>query len=106
MEDRFTEEIVKNIKTWVEYMNSGHYGNSRDIVNTYNIVFNGIKKPQNYTNCGSCLRRCVIEMNTAYEKFVKEQEEKLKALQVIDEFMSEDIEEELPKKKNKTRKNP
>lgn len=69
---------------------NGKYGDSRDIVNTYNIVFNNIKRPQAYTNCGSCLRRCIAEMYGELQKNIREQ---LKALETIDEILTPTKEE-------------
>lgn len=65
----FTKDNIYKIEKWVEYMNSGHYGNSKDIVDTYNQVFDGVKKKQPYTTCGSCLRRCVIQMANALQEY-------------------------------------
>ena len=104
MNPNFNEEIEKKVITWKEYVDKGHFGNSRDIINTYNIVFNGIKKPQQYTTCGSCLRRCVIEMYNALTKY---EEEKLQALQALDELLTpseEEIKEVVEQNPKKTKK--
>lgn len=98
MNTNFTKEIEEKVITWKEYVDKGHFGNSRDIINTYNIVFNGIKKPHQYTNCGSCLRRCCIEM---YNALMDNKQEELNALQVLDEVLTpteEEIIEEQPKR--------
>lgn len=97
------EEDKKLIKTWKSYIDNGHYGNSRDIVDMYNKVFEGVRQKQPYTTCGSCLRRCVKLM---YEELLRqetEEQNKLNALQVIDEFMTEDEEsqEDKPKRGRK-----
>lgn len=117
MNNNFTEDNIKKIKTWKEYIDKGHYGDSRDIVNTYNVIFNNIKKPQAYTTCGSCLRRCCLEM---YNELQKYEEEKLKALETLDSLLTP-TEEEIQntmvtepentmvteqKKKKKPKKNP
>lgn len=57
-------QFKEKIQTWVEAMSKGAYGNSKDIVDTYNAIFQGIKPKQNYTTCGSCLRRCIGAMAT------------------------------------------
>lgn len=93
MNPNFTEENIKKIKTWKEYVDKGHYGDSRDIINTYNLVFANIKKPQQYTNCGSCLRRCCLEMYGELQKYEQEQEKKLQALEVLDEILTPTEEE-------------
>lgn len=99
----FTEDIIKNIKTWKEYIDNGHFGSPNDIVNTYNIVFEGIKTKQPQTRCGSCLRRCVRLMYDALMEYEKENKEK--ALETIDEFMSEEDNNEKPKITKKKVKN-
>ena len=82
--NNITEEIKEKVFKWVEYINNGHYGNARDIVNTYNMVFNNIKQPQAYTSCGSCLKRCVVQMKNEIERNDKElEEEKLNALKEL-----------------------
>lgn len=104
METRFTEENINLIKTWKEYVDKGHYGNAKHIVDTYNIIFCNIKKPQQYTTCGSCLRRCVIEMYNALTKY---EEEKLQALQALDELLTpseEEIKEVVEQNPKKTKK--
>ena len=86
-------------KIYKSYIDNGHYGNSRDIVDMYNKVFEGVRQKQPYTTCGSCLRRCVKLM---YEELVRqetEEQNKLQALQEIDEFMTEkEHKEEKPKR--------
>lgn len=99
---KIKEEDKKLIKTWKSYIDSGHYGNSRDIVDLYNKVFEGVRQKQPYTTCGSCLRRCVKLM---YEELLRQETEeknKLQALQVIDEFMMDDeTQEDKPKRGRK-----
>lgn len=77
----FTEENIKLIKKWMEYLSNGHFGNARDIVDTYNTVFKDIKQKQNYTNCGSCLRRYVREMFNALTTY----EENNKVVEIKEE---------------------
>lgn len=102
----FNEEIIKNVKAWKTYIDNGHFGNSRDIVNAYNTVFEGIKQKQPHTTCGSCLRRCVRMMYEALLQYEKELEEEHKAqvLEAIDEVMTnpeEPKDEGKPKRKVK-----
>lgn len=98
----FNEEIINNVKAWKTYIDNGHFGNSRDIVNAYNTVFEGIKQKQPHTTCGSCLRRCVRMMYEALLQY--EKEHKAQVLEAIDEVMTKDEEpkdEEKPKRKVK-----
>ena len=63
------------------------------------------------TNCGSCISQRYKELKVAYDNFKKElvkQEEKAKALEVLDELMTptqEELEENNPKKKGRPKKN-
>ena len=63
------------------------------------------------TNCGSCISQRYKELKNAYDNFtklLKEQEEKAKALEVLDELMTptqEELEENNPKKKGSPKKN-
>lgn len=98
------EEDRKIIKTWKSYIDNGHYGNSRDIVDMYNKVFEGVRQKQPYTTCGSCLRRCVKLM---YEELVRQEtdeQNKLQALQEIDEFMTEEEHKEEKPKRGRQKK--
>lgn len=99
-----SEQDIENIKTWKEYIDNGHFGNSKDIVDTYNRVFENIRTKQNYTNCGSCLRRCVRLM---FEALTEYENDKLEAMKEIDKFFTEEIEDDEPiveEKPKKTRK--
>ena len=61
------------------------------------------------TNCSSCINQRYKELKTAYDNFMKllrEQEEKAKALEVLDELMTPTQEEleEITQKKGKKKK--
>lgn len=71
-ENNLNDEVIRKIELWVEYCNNGHYGSSKDIVDTYNLVFEGIKQKQAPTSCGSCLRRCVFNMRDALKAYREE----------------------------------
>lgn len=73
-----TIEKKELIEKWVEAIKLGRYGNSKDIVDTYNYIFQGIKPTQKQTTCGSCLRRCITEMNAQLQRDLKQIEEENK----------------------------
>lgn len=79
-----------------------------DVTELYNSVFNKTLKP---TNCSSCINQRYKEISKSYDNFTKllrEQEEKAKALEVLDELMTptpEELEENNPKKKGRPKKN-
>lgn len=87
-------QYQEKIQTWVEAMKKGAYGNSKDIVDTYNVIFEGIKPKQNYTTCGSCLRRCINTMNTQLQAELQLQAEQEKAKE--EEKKNEELIEETP----------
>lgn len=105
-------EYQEKINMWSEALKKGAYGNSKDIVDTYNAIFQGIKTKQNYTTCGSCLRRCIGAMATqlnaelqllAEQEKAKEEEKKNEEL--IEETPITDLTEEIKKTIKKTKKN-
>lgn len=96
-------EYQEKINMWSEALKKGAYGNSKDIVDTYNAIFQGIKPKQNYTTCGSCLRRCIgamaTQLNAELQLLAKEEE-------VKEETPITDLTEEIQKKTiKKTKKN-
>lgn len=98
-------EYQEKINMWSEALKKGAYGNSKDIVDTYNAIFQGIKPKQNYTTCGSCLRRCINTMNTQLqaelqllaEEQKKAKEEEKKNEELIEETPITDLTEEIKK---------
>ena len=77
-----------------------------DVTELYNSVFNKTLKP---TNCSSCINQRYKEISKSYDNFMKllrEQEEKAKALEVLDELMTPTQEEleEITQKKGKKKK--
>ena len=82
------EEHRETIIKLYDYLQNGSYGNIQEIVNTYNTVFEGIKRKQSYTRCASCLRRYIKELYFALEehdKFKQEQENNKIENNTIDE---------------------
>lgn len=99
-------QFKEKIQTWVEAMKKGAYGNSKDIVDTYNVIFEGIKPKQNYTTCGSCLRRCINTMATQLNAELQlVEEQKAKEEEVKEETPITDLTEEIKKTIKKTKKN-
>lgn len=90
---KFTDENIVKIEKWKSYIDNGHYGNSKDIVDTYNEVFEGEKQKQAYTSCGSCLRRCVMTMYNALQEYNSTKE--VLEVTTVDEPTVEDAKEEI-----------
>lgn len=83
---KFTDEDVKLIEKFIEIRNRGYYADSAQLNDVYNRVLEKNVPP---TNCGSCMRARISELETALNQFKKTLEVK---------------EEEQPKKANKTKK--
>ena len=83
---KFTDEDVKLIEKFIDIRNRGYYADSAQLTEVYNRVLEKSAPP---TNCGSCMRARISELETALNQFKK-------TLEVN--------EEEQPKKTNKTKK--
>ena len=83
---KFTDEDVKLIEKFIEIRNRGYYADSAQLNDVYNRVLEKNVPP---TDCGSCMRARISELETALNQFKKTLEVK---------------EEEQPKKTNKTKK--
>lgn len=62
------QENVDRIKRYKEILDRGNYANSKDTVDAYNECFASTKPRQSYTNCGSCLRRCILALWDALQE--------------------------------------
>lgn len=62
------DEIISKIKKWKGYIDNGHYASSKDVTDTYNSVFDGIRGKANLTNCAACIRG---RINTLYQSLVE-----------------------------------
>lgn len=65
----FTDENIFKIEKWQEYIQRGHFGDARDITNTYNEVFKDVYTKQAFTSCGSCLRNRCNQMYNALKEW-------------------------------------
>ena len=83
---KFTDDDVKLIEKFIEIRNRGYYADSAQLNDVYNRVLEKNAPP---TNCGSCMRTRISELETALNQFKKTLEVK---------------EEKQPKKPNKTKK--
>jgi hypothetical protein len=79
---------IKNFEKFKEIVSKGSRINGTEITELYNKIFNKKLAP---TNCSSCISLRYKELRISYENFKKElekQEEKLKALEVLDNLMT------------------
>lgn len=83
---KWTNEDVVMVEKFIEIKNRGYYCDGGQLTEVYNRVLEKNAPP---TNCGSCMRARISELETALNQFKKTLEVK---------------EEEQPKKTNKTKK--
>ena len=67
----FTKENIEKIRRWEEYLRNGSYGNSKDITDTYNQIYEGLRSKANYTSCGACLRGRINNMVSSLNEWEK-----------------------------------
>ena len=65
---KFTDEDVKLIEKFIEIRNRGYYTDSAQLNDVYNRVLEKNVAP---TNCGSCMRARISELETALNQFKK-----------------------------------
>lgn len=65
---KFTDEDVKLIEKFIEIRNRGYYSDSAQLNDVYNRVLEKNVPP---TNCGSCMRARISELETALNQFKK-----------------------------------
>lgn len=63
---KFTNEDIEKIEKFIELKNKGFYCDGTQLTEVYNRV---LEKHVNPTNCGSCLRQRVTELETALNSF-------------------------------------
>jgi len=72
---KFTKEDIEKIEKFIDIKNRGYYADGGQVTEVYNRV---LEKNANVTNCGSCLRGRIQEMENALNHFkaqIKAQEE-------------------------------
>jgi hypothetical protein len=84
---------IINFEVILTIVKQGKRISGTDITEIYNSVFN---KNLNPTNCSSCINQRYKQLKQSYDNFVEElkkQEEKAKALEVLDELMTPTLDE-------------
>lgn len=74
---KWNSEDIKMVEKFIEIRNKGYYCDGGQLTEVYNRVLEKSVAP---TNCGSCMRQRISELETALNRFkamvVKEDEEK------------------------------
>lgn len=91
----WTSEDVKLVEKFIEIKNKGYYVSGEELTSAYNRI---LGKNVNVTNCGSCLRHRVGELEDALTRFKKLSEEQAKQEQTV---IKEEENKEPKSKKNK-----
>ena len=102
--DNWNSVNIINFEILDKLAKQGKRVSGLDVTETYNSVFNKQLKP---TNCGSCISQRMKELrqsNANFKKYLQEQEEKAKALEVLDELMTPTEEEITPSKRGRKKK--
>lgn len=63
---KFTKEDIELIEKFIEIKNKGYYADGKQVTDCYNRV---LERNVNVTNCGSCLRQRVNELEVALNHF-------------------------------------
>ena len=86
-----TSDDVKLIERFIELKNKGYYCDGKQLTDLYNRI---LHKQVGTTNCGSCLRQRVNELEAALNRFKK-------TIELNNEPLSEDNNEVLPEEPKK-----
>lgn len=60
--EKFTEQTINIINDFKNKLDNRAKVDSRSVVDTFNYLFEGVKQKQPYTQCGSCIKRCITDM--------------------------------------------
>lgn len=97
---KFTKEDILLIEKFIEIKNKGYYCDGKQLTEVYNRV---LEKNVNITNCGSCLRGRVQELENALNKFKTTQEASKQPEPAVD--TPEENKEPTTKKAGRPKKN-
>lgn len=62
----WTNDDVKLVEKFIEIKNKGFYVSAADVTNVYNRI---LHKHANVTQCGSCIRQRITELEAALNSF-------------------------------------
>ena len=90
---KWTDDLIKKTKKFIEIKNRGYYCNSVELQAVYNEIFETDMKP---SNCSSCLRGRISKMEEALRQFEKSIELQKQNNEKVEETKT--VEEPKPKK--------
>lgn len=87
----WTDEDVKLVEKFIDIRNRGYYADGTQLTDVYNRV---LEKRVNPTNCGSCIRTRINELEEALNRFKRQ-------IALKEEKKAEEPKEETNKPKTK-----
>lgn len=101
---KWANDDIKSVEKFIEIKNKGYYADGKQVTEIYNRVLNKSVAP---TNCGSCVRQRINELESALNQYKKQAElsglttsELSVELDIVEEQM-EDVKNKIKTKKNK-----
>ena len=73
----WSDEDIKLVEKFIMIKNNGYYASGQEVTNVYNRILGKNVSP---TNCASCIRGRISELETALNKFKKKIEIENKAI--------------------------
>lgn len=68
---KWTNELIEKVEKFIEIKNKGYYADGRQVTDAYNEV---LEKKLPPTNCSSCIRSRITELEKALNRFKKQME--------------------------------
>lgn len=68
----FNDDLIEKTRKFIDIKNKGYYCDSKQLTEVYNTVLGKNATP---TNCGSCIRGRVTELEKALTAYLKAQED-------------------------------
>lgn len=101
MDYTFNKEDIELVKKFIEIRNRGYYASGQQVTEVYNRV---LHKNSPSTNCGSCIRGRISELETALREFERLSEKAAEATKTEEVENVSSNEDKTPQEKPKTRK--
>lgn len=92
----WTDEDIKLVERFIEIRNKGYYADGGQLTEVYNRV---LDKRVNPTNCGSCIRQRINELEESLNRYKRSLEASKE--EEVNNMPQEEIKEPVGKKKKK-----
>jgi len=93
---KWTNEDVSMVEKFIQIKNKGYYANGGELTEVYNRVLEKNVPP---TNCGSCIRARITELENALNQFKKQMENKANSSSPETKTKDEVMKERMAKKR-------